>query len=230
MKSNKGKARMIGVLFLAAMAGSLVGGVGFVEPSLGSPDFLQAVNRNSTQVQIGVLLELVNALSVAGIGVLMFSFLRQDREEAAVGYLALRTIEAVFCCLIVVAPLSLITLGERALHATGPDAAQLQAAGVLALAERAAISGLLVPIFMGIGGLVLYASLYRSRLLPRYISVWGWIGAALILALNLLLTAGVELGDMGMLFALPIITNEIWLGFRLIFKGFRSPEAAAAAA
>ena len=104
------------------------------------------------------------------------------------------------------------------------EAAAFQAAGLLSIAQRAGISSLLIPVFLGIGALVLYSALYQSRLLPRYISVWGWISAVLILALNLLLTFGIQLGDLAMLFALPIITNEIYLGFFLIIKGFRPAE------
>jgi hypothetical protein len=117
----------------------------------------------------------------------------------------------------------LISIGGEVLLSGSSDAAAYQAAGLLAIAGRAGISGLLIPVFLGIGALVLYGTLYRARLLPRYISAWGWIGAVLILALNLMLTFGIELGNLAMLFALPIITNEIFLGIWLIVKGF-DPE------
>jgi hypothetical protein len=223
MNSHKQTARIVGALFLIAMAASLVGGLGFVEPYISGPDFLVSAVENQTRVVIGVLLELSNGLAVVGIGILMFTVLKRHSEAAAVGYLALRIIEAVFCCLIVITPLSLISIGGEVLLSGSSDAAAYQAAGLLAIAGRAGISGLLIPVFLGIGALVLYGTLYRARLLPRYISAWGWIGAVLILALNLMLTFGIELGNLAMLFALPIITNEIFLGIWLIVKGF-DPE------
>jgi hypothetical protein len=68
--------------------------------------------------------------------------------------------------------------------------------------------------------------LYQFKLLPKFISIWGFVGAALILALNVLLTFGVEVGSIGLVLALPIISNEIFLGIWLIAKGF-NPSAIA---
>ncbi|MEJ2411980.1 MAG: DUF4386 domain-containing protein [Anaerolineales bacterium] len=224
MNSFKNTARMVGALFLIAMAASLVGGIGFVEPSLSSSDFLASAVENQTQVRIGVLLELANALAVLGIGALMYPVLKGHSENAAVGYLALRIAEAVFCSLIVVTPLSIIGLGKDALLAGAGEAAAFQAAGILSIANRAGISSLLIPVFLGVGALVLYTTLYRSQLVPRYIAARGLISAVLILVLNLLLTFDIQLGDLAMVFALPIITNEIYLGCYLIIKGFRPAQ------
>lgn len=227
MNANKTTARIVGALFLIAMVGSLLGGVGFIEPSLSAPDSLAAVSENETQVIIGVFLELINGLAVLGIGVLMFPILKQYNEHAAVGYLGFRIIESVFCCVIVITPLSLITLSQEYLTAGASDAAPYQVVGALSIAERASVAGLLIPVFLGLGALLFYYSLYQSKFVPRFISVWGFIGAVLILILNLLLTAGVGIGSIGMIFALPIITNEIFLGIWLLAKGF-SPTALAA--
>jgi len=89
------------------------------------------------------------------------------------------------------------------------------------------VASLLIPVFLSLGGLLLYYALYQSKLLPRFISVWGFIGAALILALNLLLTFNLEISTgLGLILALPIITNEIFLGIWLIVKGFNPPAIA----
>jgi len=226
LNSNKKAARIVGVLFLAAMVGSLLGGYGFVEPSLNAPDYLVAVSENATQVIIGVFLELLNGIAVVGIGVLMFPILKQHNEHAALGYLGLRIIESVFCCMIVISPLSLMTLSQEYLKAGASDAAYFQTVGALSIAERASVAGLLIPLFLGLGALLFYFSLYQSKLLPRFISVWGFIGATLILTLNLLLTVGAEVGSIGMILALPIISNEIFLAIWLIVKGF-NPAAIA---
>lgn len=222
MHSYRQTARIVGGLFLIAMVGSLLGGVGFIEPYLSAPDFLTAVVENENQVVIGVLLELINGLAVVGIGVLMFPILRQYKELAALGYLSLRIIESVFCCVIVISPLALISLGREFLIGGTSETMYLQAAGALSIAERASVSGLLIPVFLGLGASLLYITLYQSQILPRFISVWGLIGAVLILILNLLLTFGFEPGNFGMVLALPIITNEIFLGVWLIVKGFNS--------
>jgi len=219
-KSHRKTAILVGVLFLTAMVASLVGGQVFIEPYLNAPDYLAAVSKNETQVIIGVFLELINGIAVVGIGVLMFPILKRHNENIAFGYLSLRIIEAVFCCVIVISPLSLITLSQEYLAAGTSDASYFLSIGALSIAQRMSVANLLIPVFLSLGALVLYISLYQSRYLPRYISVWGFIGAVLILILNLLLTFNVDVGSMGMVFAFPIISNEIFLGIWLIVKGF----------
>ena len=221
MDINK-TTRIVGALFLTAMVGSLVGGIVFVEPFLTAPDYLIAISENENRVIIGVFLELINGIAVLGIGVLMFPILKQYDEHTALGYLGLRIIEAVFCCVIVISPLSLITLSQEYVKAGASNASYYQAAGALSIAERASVAGLLIPVFLGLGALVFYRALYQFKLLPRFISIWGLVGAALILALNVLLTFGVEVGSIGMVLALPIISNEIFLGIWLIAKGFKA--------
>ena len=187
-KYGRGKNRktevFVGALFLIAMVASLVGGVAFIEPHLSAPDFLIAVAENETQVIIGVFLELMNGLAVVGIGVLMFPILKRHNENMALGYLSLRVIEAVFCCLIVISPLSLISLSQKYLAAGSIDKAYLLTAGALSIAQRASVATLLIPVFLSLGALLLYSSLYLSKLLPRFISVWGFIASILILTLK----------------------------------------------
>jgi uncharacterized BrkB/YihY/UPF0761 family membrane protein len=211
------------------MVASLLG-AGLVESILSAPDYLKEISENETQAIIGVLLELMNGVAVIGIGVIMFSILRKHNETTARGYLALRIVEAVFCCMIVITPLSLISLSQEYLKAEAADADYYQIAGSLSIAERASVVNLLIPIFFSLGALLLYYSLYQTRLLPRFISVWGFVAAVLILTLNLLSTFGLELGmGISMIFALPIILNEIIMGIWLIAKGFNPSDVNAAA-
>lgn len=84
------------------------------------------------------------------------------------------------------------------------------------LATRASLTGMLVPLFFCLGAVLLDTWLYRSRLLPGFVAVWGFAGVVGIAALNLFpvgATAAVVL-------ALPIILNEVFLGGWLLFRGF----------
>ena len=132
MNTNKKTARFVGVLFLTAMVASLLGG-GLVESIISAPDYLIAVSENETQVIIGVLLELINAIAVVGIGVLMFPILKQHNESIALGYLGFRIIESVFCIASAISPLSLITLSQEYVQAGAPDASYFQTLGTLSM-------------------------------------------------------------------------------------------------
>jgi hypothetical protein len=72
---------------------------------------------------------------------------------------------------------------------------------------------------------LLYYFLYRSRLVPRLIPVWGFIAVVALFTWNLLEAFGLSVSA-GMVFALPMILNEIFLGLWLIAKGFNSPALA----
>jgi hypothetical protein len=226
MNTNKKTARIVGALFLTAMAASLLGG-GLVESVISFPETLKAVSENETTLIVGTLLELLNAIAVIGIAVMLFSYLRGHSLNNALGYIGFRVVEAVFCSLIVIGPLSLIPLSQEYMLADAAQAAALSTAGALAIAGRASVAGLLIPVFFGLGALLFYASAYQSGLLPRPLAAWGLIGAALILANCLLQTFSPELSmSLQMALALPMISNEIFLGFWLIVKGFNAQAVA----
>lgn len=224
MRPFKSTARIVGVLFLVAMVTSLLGGV-WLESILSAPDYLATVSASETQVIIGVLLELVNACAVVGIAVMLFPVLKRHNEGLALGYVGFRVVEAAILVVAVISPLLLTTLSQEYVARGASDVLPFQVLGALLTAARAHLTGLLVPVFFGLAALLFYCLLYQSRLVPRFISVWGLIAVVLILAWNLMETFGISIAA-GMLLGLPIILNEIFLGIWLIVKGF-NPSAVA---
>jgi hypothetical protein len=218
MNSNTKTARIVGVLFLTAMVTSLLGGV-WLESIQSAPDYLITVSANETQVIIGVLLELINCAAVVGIAVMLFPILKRHSEALALGYVGIRVVEATILIVAVISPLLLITLSQEYVAAGASDASYFQTLGTLVIAARAHLAGLLVLAFFSLGAVLFYYSLYQSKLVPRFISVWGFIAVALVLAWNLLETFGISIRA-GMVFGLPIILNEVFLGIWLIVKGF----------
>ncbi len=219
MKQIKGSIQFAGLLFILATLGSILGGVmiGTAVPDAGA-SVLTAANR--TPLLIGVLLELVNVLCVLGIGSILASALRAGSDRAATGYAVVRTVEAVFCAVATLAPLAL-------LYSAGSSAGFTAAI----FAVRAGVVNLLVPVFFCLGALVLYAAMFRQRVVPRFISVWGFVAALFILVSNVagfILPNG--LGEsLPLMLGLPIILNELFLGVWLTIKGFREPVTSAVA-
>jgi hypothetical protein len=207
------------------MATSLVGGV-WLESMLTAPDYLGTLSANETQVLIGVLLELLNCIAVVGIAVLLFPILRDHSETLALGYLGFRLIEVVILIVAVISPLALIALSREYAAAGTAEAAGFQALGTVLIAARAQMAGLLVPIFFGLGAFLLYYSLYQTKLVPRFISVWGLLAVVLMVARNLLVTFGLTIGA-DMVLVLPMILNEVFLGIWLMAKGFEVPAQSA---
>jgi hypothetical protein len=210
----------VGVLFLIALVAAIVGG-SLIDGILGESDYLSEVAANETQLLVGALLELINGVAVIGIAVLLFPILKRQDEGLALGYVALRIIEAIVIIAAFITPVALIALAQEYTAASAADASSLQAAGTSFLAVRERLVGQYTGIFFGLAAFLLYYLLYRSRLVPRLISVWGFIAVVLVVAWNLLKLFDIDI-DAGMVFGLPIILNEMFLALWLIVKGFNT--------
>lgn len=214
MEQYKRTSVLAGSLFLIAMVSSLVGG-GMIESVINVPDYLSEVSSLSGILSIGIALEIINAISVIGIAAALFPVLKQHSEGMAAGYLSLRIIESLSCLAAAVVPISLISLSGEYLKAGSSDSSFILTLGAFLISVRSNFASILIPLFFGSGALLFYYLLYRSELIPRYISAWGLIGAALILSL-IFFESGMIIN---IIFVLPIILNEIFLGVWLIVKG-----------
>ena len=231
MNTNKRTARIVGVLFIAATVVSILGTLIFLGPPLDDPDYLVNVSANENQVVIGVLLEIIAAGAVAGTGITLFPIFKKHNEALALGYAAGRTVEGVFIIVSAIGALLLLTL-SREYVAGAPDASHFQTLGTVLRAERD-WNFLVGPnLVFSLNALMLSYMLYRSRLVPRWLSVWGLVGAPLILAATLLRVFGVItlFSPIAALLALPIAVFEMVLAVRLIVKGFNSSAIASESA
>jgi hypothetical protein len=218
MNTSKKTARIVGVLFLIVNVAFILGAAVFIEPILSAPDYINLVSTNRTQVILGVLLELINGIAYVSIAVLMFPILRQSFESIALGYVGFRVVEFVMQILSDISPLSLLTLSDKFTSAGMPDSVSLHTLGILLLADRES-AFLLISITFGLGALMFYYVLYQLKLIPRFISIWGLIGATLVLINTIFDMFGLSIPNLGIL----MLLNELFLGIWLILKGFNSP-------
>ena len=229
MNSNKKTARIVGLLFITATVAGVLSLV-FLGP-LFDPDYLINVSANENQIILGVLLVLILAFAVAMIPVMMFPIFKEHNEALALGYVVFRVFEAVVIIVSSLILLSLLTLSQEYVKAGAPDASDFQAFGTLLLG---AFDWTHVPAgyAFGLGAVIFYYLLYQSRLVPRFLSVWGLIGAALILAASLLGMFGLisPFSTITIILNLPIALNEMVLAVWLIVKGFNSSAIASPSA
>ena len=215
MNTYRRAAALAGSLFLIAMVSSLLGG-GLIESVISVPGYLSEASSHSTVIFIGISLEIINGIAVIGIAVTLSPVLKRYSESMAAGYLSFRIIEAIFCIAAAVIPLFIISLSSEYIKAGDSNSANIFTISAFLISVRTHFASLLIPLFFGLGALLFYYLMYRMELVPRYISVWGLISAVLIISL-IFLKAG---SMVNIIFVLPIIINEIYLGVRLILKGF----------
>ncbi|MCP3933754.1 MAG: DUF4386 domain-containing protein [Actinomycetia bacterium] len=90
------------------------------------------------------------------------------------------------------------------------------------LAENDGTFGLYVLVFTA-AALIFYAMLYRTRLVPRWLSIWGFAAAAWMLAGTVLIMLDVFSGtsdSVQAIFVIPVPLGELALALWLILKGF----------
>jgi hypothetical protein len=88
------------------------------------------------------------------------------------------------------------------------------------LAERDWASQIQV-VFFALSALIFYYVLYQTKLLPRWLSVWGFIAVASLIAANVLPVPDLTQGfNPTQLLFMPIFLSEILVAIWLIVKGF----------
>jgi hypothetical protein len=223
METYRKTAIVAGILFLAGYLGIFLGSA-FYAPILDAPDYLSNIFPNRSQIILGMLIELINDAAVIGIPVALYPVLKKYSERLALGYFGFRIIEAVILIVSKTSLLSLIELSQEYIAAQTPDHSYFQTLGAVALAERSWASQIQVVFFV-LSALIFYYVLYQTKLLPRFLSIWGFIAVASLVAANVLPVPDLTQGfNPTQLLFLPIFLSEILVAVWLIAKGF-SPSA-----
>ena len=214
MSADRRAAVWIGVLYLIGtvvlvLSGAVTGAV------LEGPAFLTQVAAQPNQVAIGVLLVLLAGFALAMVPVVFWPIGKRYNETLAMGYVVFRgALETVLYIVGALGWLLLIALS------TEPDA------GPLANFVRTVVAvtwDQLIAIPFALGALMFSFLLYQSRLVPRWLSTWGLVGAALYIVPPLGSMFGLSLGVL----MAPLAVQEMVMAVWLITKGF-NPSAIAA--
>ncbi|KAF0216397.1 MAG: hypothetical protein FD174_3687 [Geobacteraceae bacterium] len=224
MNANRKTAIIVGVFFILGFAG--IPSVVLTGPILDTPDYLSKFSANENQVLTGALFELIMAVACANIAIWLYPVLKKHNEPLALGSVGFRIIEAVLFFVAAIGLLSLLTLSQEYVKAGAPDASHIQTTGALLLAAREAANNLGFMAFT-LGALMYYYIFYQSKLVPRWLSGWGFLAAALSLSAALLVLFGEEpFSTKTIILNIPIALQEMVLAVWLIVKGF-NPSAIA---
>ena len=221
MEANRRAALSAGVLFIVATVANVVG-TGLSRSLLDDPNYLTAVSSNANRVVAGVLLELVAAGACVGIALALYPVLKAWGEGLALGSVVFRTVEAVMYMLSAASLLSLLALSQRFTSAAAADPVAFRTVGdaLLDVREQVALVGVFA---FSVGAFLYYSLFYRSRLVPRWLSVWG-IGAVILMLVACVLAVLTQNAvTTYTILALPIGVQEMVLAVWLIAKGFNVP-------
>jgi Domain of unknown function (DUF4386) len=214
MMSDRRAATLVGVLYIIGTVAGVTGVV--IMPSFApGTDILAQVAAHRGAMIAGTLLVLTMGLSLSALAAVFYPIGRRFSEVLSMGYVIFRgALEGMTYVISALFWLVLIALSSGP-SAMAPIATLLQTA-------QGVIWDQLVGLVFGIGALMFYALLYRAKLVPRWILVWGFLSVVLSMAANLAQILG---GNIGVV-SVSLLLQEMVLAGWLIVKGFNQEALA----
>jgi hypothetical protein len=226
MKNYRMNALMAGLLYffgtVFGVASTVVGGEVISSIVTNKPlyglDLLELVATNSSRITGGTFLILLMGISLVAMTVFLYPIFRKDSKELAMGMLLFRgALEGTYYFVSTMGFLTLVLLGNEYV-ATAADSTALQAIGNV-LYQFQTILGSVGTIVFLIGATCLYISFYRTKLIPRWLSVWGLIGVVPYMAYALLHFFHID-NDVVFYLQMVLAPQEMVMALWLIIKGF----------
>lgn len=215
-------ALIAGVLFLVTHVTS-IGGLLLYEPVMNDPGFVTG-SGNEAGVIWGVLFEVVLALANIGTAVVLYPVVKKWGESKAIGYVAIRTLEAAVIAVGVIPILVIVSLRHQFMGSTGIDTS-FYITLTNSLVSFHNWTFLVGPSFIcGTNTVLLAFLMYKSRLVPRFIPLLGLAGGPLVFVSGMFQIFGIyeQISLWSFIAAIPIFSWELSLAIRLVVKGFNS--------
>jgi hypothetical protein len=206
-----------GILYLVTFISSIPA-VMLLAPVLNNPNYIISAGADF-QVICGISLDLVNALAAIGTAVAVYWVVKRQNEGTALGFVATRLVEGTTVIIGVVCILALVTL-RQTVGGVGTDSAALVAVGQGLVAVRGWTFTLGPSLMPALNALLFGTLLYRSRLVPRFISAAGLIGFPLQLSVAILTIFGINITVFSLIALVPIFFWELAVGLWMAIKGF----------
>jgi hypothetical protein len=234
MKTYRKTSLIVGILFIIGTVSGILAGV-VTAPIRAGSTYPLNISASETQWIIGTLLILLMGLSLAMTPVLLYPIFKKHNEVLAFGSVLFRgVLEQVGQILMAISFFLLLSVSEIYGQAGAADASNFQSLGSMLTA-----AGHWIPLVGGIvfsvGTLMMFILFYQTRLIPRWLSGWGLIGAvlypiayivAMFSPLHLAPDVGVGIGFL----LLPTAIQEMVFAVWMIVKGFNPPAVASLSA
>lgn len=211
--------RLLGAAFLVVVATSLASGV-LILSAVGTgsmSDMLVSISSSETLLRLGVVAGLATSLGIVVLAVLLYVVLGGQGRVIALVALGWWLAEAIVLAVARIGDAALLPLSLEFVKAGAPADSHYQTIGAFlyhGLDQQLGSTTHLL--FYCAGGLVWYYLFFRSRYIPRAISLFGLVAVAVG-------SAGIVaelLGyDVPILVFLPILPFELTIGAWLLLRG-----------
>lgn len=217
MNAERKTAIIVGVLYIfgtvfGILAALLIGGL------LPTSD-LTIIASDRLQITGAAFLVLLMGLSLSAMSIFLYPILKKGDEALALGVVMFRgALEGAGYMLSILVWLFLLALSQM-VDVQGVDMVYWQSMADMIIWVMEKLTAVHTLTFIT-GAILLYTIFYRTKLIPRWLSIWGLIGTVPYITVYLLKFFDVEL-NLEILTA-PLGLQEMVMAVWLIVKGFNS--------
>lgn len=220
MKTDRKKVRLTGILLILGM----VAGMLSIAPAVDSPDFLVQASENAIQVTAGAIFQFIMSVTYLGVAIALYPILRRFSKTLALGFLCFRMVAATLNIIGALVLLGILTLSQEYVKIAPGDPSYFMITGNLLRTGRDLVNHVLMILTLSVGGLMFYFLLFRTKLIPRWLALWGLSGTLFTIAASLLILLRIidVITTIYLVLNLPLVLLEIVLAIWFIVKGFDS--------
>ena len=223
MNSVKKTSIVLGIAFLLQFITSIVNGM-VLRPALSITgniiESMTNIANNVWLMKTYILVDMITALGVVFLGAILFIVLKKKNEIIALVALGFYVIEAALLAVSRMEAFSLLRISQEYIVAGQPD--YLQMLGNLSVESMDFAGSTLHSLVFSIGAILFYYLFYKSRAVPRILSLWGLITVPLVLIGTLSAVLGYEVPFIKYL-SIPYVPFEFVIGIWILVKGIKNP-------
>lgn len=214
---NRNQIRIAGGLIILG----IIIGILSIVPSVESDRFLEEVYPNKNQVLTGGIFQFFLVPIYVGFSLLLYPILKKYSKSLSIGFVGFRFMAATFQLSGIILLPIFVLLSQEYSSASTSEIAIYESEGDMLRLFRDLTNHLGVILATGLGNILFYIILYKEKLVPKWITIWGFLGNIIIMVASFLIifqlieVISTEYG----LMSIPLVVQEIVLAIWLLTKG-----------
>ncbi len=163
------------------------------------------------------------AVAIAAIPIMMYPIIREYNERMALGFVVGRLVESIMFIIGTICLLTLVTLSKEYALSGIAESGYIQTSALMVLSIRS-FESIFAQFAFSLGSIMFYYVLYKTRLIPRWLSGWALVGVLMFFASAFFPLFGYDTrSNIYLLLNAPGAFGEMVLAVWLIVKGFNPP-------
>ena len=223
MNSVKKISIVLGIAFLLEVISNIINGMALRPALITNGNIIESMTNianNAWLMKTYILVDMLVALEIVFLGAVLFIVLKKKNEIIALVALGFFVIASALLAVSRMEAFSLLRISQEYIAAGQPY--YLQMLGNLSVESMDFAGSALHTLVFSIGAILFYYLFYKSKAIPRILSLWGLITVPLVLIGTLSKVLGYEVPFFEYL-VLLYVPFEFVLGIWLLAKGIKNP-------